>query len=323
MSTPPLLFPVEAADPRPAHLALRERLGPRVHLGTSSWHFPGWQGLVWAHREAAPTLSAHGLTAYARHPLLRSVSVDRSFYRPVDASTFATMAAQVPDDFRFVVKAPALIADASRRDAGDGRATGDNPAFLDPALAVALAATPAAQGLGPKLGALVFQLSPLPAQWLRDQEALHRRLAEMFEATRAALPAAAVVGLEVRDPVLLGPELARLLKAQGVRYVAGLHDRMPSLDDQLPMLRALWPGPFVCRWNLHRGHAYADAKRRFEPFDRLVLPDVPTRTTLARVVAGTVGAGHVALVTINNKAEGSGPCSVVALAEAIAERLGK
>src|SRR5690606_9279411 len=27
--------------------ALAERLAPRLHMGTSSWHFPGWAGLVW------------------------------------------------------------------------------------------------------------------------------------------------------------------------------------------------------------------------------------------------------------------------------------
>ena len=37
----------------------------------------------------------------------------------------------------------------------------------------------------------------------------------------------------------------------------------------------------------------------------------------ARVIAGTCGAGELAYVTINNKAEGSAPLSVAALAEAV------
>jgi hypothetical protein len=35
------------------------------------------------------------------------------------------------------------------------------------------------------------------------------------------------------------------------------------------------------------------------------------------VIAGTTGAGHPAYVTINNKAEGSAPLSVLALAQAL------
>ena len=84
------------------------------------------------------------------------------------------------------------------------------------------------------------------------------------------------------------------------------------------MLRAQWPAPFVCRWNLHRGLRYADARARFEPFDRLVAPDEPTRAVVARVAAATAAAGQPVYVTINNKAEGSAPRSVFALTEAIA-----
>ena len=77
------------------------RLPTDLRLGTSSWSFPGWTGLVYA-REAGPEMLARqGLPAYARHPLLRTVGVDRTFYGPVPAETFAAWAAAVPEDFRF------------------------------------------------------------------------------------------------------------------------------------------------------------------------------------------------------------------------------
>ena len=59
------------------------------------------------------------------------------------------------------------------------------------------------------------------------------------------------------------------------------------LDRQLPMLRALWPGPLVCRWNLHRKHGaygYEEAKGLYEPFDRLVDPDPESRAELAGLI---------------------------------------
>jgi uncharacterized protein YecE (DUF72 family) len=313
--------PVGAADASEWN-DLAATLGPHVHLGTSSWNFPGWQGLVWDAAYPESTLSRHGLAAYARHPLLRAVSVDRSFYRPVDAATFAAMAAQVPPDFRFLVKMPALVSDAQQRDTGSGRAVAENPGFLDPRLALDVAVRPAAQGLGERLGALVLQLSPLGRRWLADLPALHARLAALFAACVPELSAGAVLALEVRDRALLQPELAALLRHHGVRYCLGLHDRMPTVAEQLPMLRALWPGPLVCRWNLQRGLRYEDAKDLFAPFDRLQAPDPANRAELARVIAGTVAAGYGAYATINNKAEGSAPLSAIELARAIGARLG-
>ncbi len=314
--------PVVLPAPPDAHVhalaqALRARWGERLHLGTSSWHFPGWQGLVWQGRHGEALLSRHGLRAYAQHPLLRTVSLDRAFYRPLDAATYQALAAEVPEHFRFVVKAAALVCDAVQRDAATGAALQANPLFLDQAAALQLCVQPAVRGLGPRLGALVFQLSPLPAVWLRDTDALHQRLADLFTAVVPALPAGSLVALELRDAELLTPALAALLRAHGVRACLGLHDRLPAIDAQLPMQRATWPGDLVCRWNLQRGQRYAQARDRWAPFDRLQAPDLPTRTTLARVIAGTLNAGHRAFVTINNKAEGSAPLSVVALAEAL------
>ncbi|MEY3295948.1 MAG: hypothetical protein RLZZ451_1996 [Pseudomonadota bacterium] len=299
---------------------LHARWGGRLHLGTSSWHFPGWAGQVWARPAAEALLSRTGLAAYARHPLLRAVSLDRAFYRLLAQDEYAALAAQVPEHFRFVVKAPALLTDAQRRDPATAAPLGDNPGFLDAALAASGVAAPAALGLGAKLGVLVLQLSPLPPRWLRDPAALHDRLAAAVQAAQQALAPhspGALVAVELRDPALLTPGLAALLRRLGARHALGLHDRMPPVDAQLPMLRATWPGDLVCRWNLQRGQRYAQARDAWAPFDRLRAPDEPTRQALARVARATLDAGHRVFITINNKAEGSAPASVRTLAEAL------
>lgn len=325
LETAPSGSAVQPAAPGPAlqQLAahLQQASGGRLYLGTSSWHFPGWQGRVWRGTHTPAQLSQQGLPAYAAHPLLNTVSLDRSFYRPLDAATYAALAAQVGPGFRFVVKAPACISDALLREPGSGRGLQPNPLFLDPAAALRLCAQPLAQGLGSRLGVLVFQLSPLPAALLADPAALHARLAGLFEAVLPALPAGALAALELRDPALMSPALAALLKSLGLRYALGLHDRMPPAEEQLPMLRALWPGDLVCRWNLQRGQRYAQARDAWAPFERLRVPDPDTRATLARVMAATLQAGQRVFVTINNKAEGSAPASVHALAQALAALL--
>ena len=304
--------------------ALHEAFGDRLRLGTSSWHFPGWAGHVWAAACPQPRLSQQGLAAYAAHPLLRTVSLDRAFYRIVPEDEYAALARQVAaaPGFRFVVKAPALLTDAQQRDAASGRATAINPHFLDPALALDTVLRPLQQGLGDTMGVLVLQLSPLPPPWRDDMKALLTRLDRLLDRLAPALQTDARVAVEVRDADLLTPTLAACLKAHGARYALGVHSRLPEVNDQLPLLRATWPGDFICRWNLQRGQQYAQARDAWAPFDRLRSEDPATRQALARVAVGTLRAGHRVWITINNKAEGCAPASVVALARALARQAG-
>ncbi|HSV51977.1 MAG TPA: DUF72 domain-containing protein [Burkholderiaceae bacterium] len=309
----------------PALHALRATLGERLWLGTSSWSYPGWGGLVWDGDYAESALSKHGLPAYAEHPLFRTVSLDRAFYRPLTASQYAGFAHQVPQDFRFVVKAPSLVTDAMVR-SETGRGMQANPAFLSEALAISEFVQPALAGLGHKIGALVFQLSPLPAPLLARLPEVLARLGAMLRALPPLHGTApdAVVAVEVRDPAFLTRAFAAVLREAGATYCLGVHAKMPPVAEQLPMLRALWPGPLVCRWNLNRKHGaygYEEAGGQYQPFDRLVDPDPETRAALARVVAGTTGAGQNAYVTVSNQAEGCAPLTVIALAEEIRARI--
>src|SRR5690606_35890065 len=79
--------------PAPAELAaLAERLPKNLHFGTSSWAYPGWSGLVYDRPYPQQRLSREGLSAYAQHPLLRAVGIDRSYYAPPRRDEFAAYA---------------------------------------------------------------------------------------------------------------------------------------------------------------------------------------------------------------------------------------
>ena len=292
-------------------------LPARIRLGTSSWFFPGWRGLVYEGVHPQPALSKKGLAAYAQIPMLRTVSLDRTFYAPITTIEFARYASQVPDGFSFVVKAPAMVCDAVIRDE-EGRGKVPNPHFLDPAIAARELVVPCLEGLGDKAGPLVFQISPLPRGLVEEQALLIERLARFFETLPRELgKQRPIYALELRNPELLTPRLIRMLASVGVRYCVGLHDRMPEVERQEAALKALdgdTPGDLVVRWNLHRGFLYQAAKQRYEPFDRLVDEDVETRRILARMAARTFRAGGRVWITANNKAEGSAPLSLLKLA---------
>jgi uncharacterized protein YecE (DUF72 family) len=304
-------------------MQLQTAFGGRLYLGTSSWSFGGWRGLVWDHHNYSEVdLARRGLAAYARHPLLRTVSLDRTFYRAIDAAAYERFARQVPEQFRFLVKVPSEITDAVVRGPDSGAPLGDNPFFLDPQRALETAVRPAVAGLGEKLGVLVFQVSPLPVAWLRNPNALHERLDALWRVVVPALPAPAQAALELRDARMLTPRLTAQLAAHGVRYCIGLHDRMPDALRQAAAARSAGRGDLVCRWNLHQGLRYNQAKAQWAPFDRLQAPDPSTREALAKAVVATLSDGYRAFVTINNKAEGSAPLSVVELAKAIVREAG-
>lgn len=300
------------------------QLPAEIRLGTSSWFFPGWRGLVYDRLYPEAALSRHGLAAYGEIPLLRTVSLDRTFYAAISTADYQRYARQVPDGFSFVVKAPALVCDALKRDEG-GRGRVANPHFLDPGIATREFIVPCLDGLEHKAGPLVFQISPLPRELVEDSATLVERLSVFFSALPTRLGTRRpLYALELRNAELLTPRLMKMLAAAGIRYCVGLHDRMPEVERQeaaLQVLDGLTPGPLVVRWNLHRGFRYQAAKQRYEPFDRLIDEDPETRLVLARMAVQAFRRGQQVWITANNKAEGSAPLSLLKLAEEIAKVL--
>ena len=89
--------------------ALAARLPQGLHFGTSSWSFPGWRGIVYSSSRTQSSLAREGLREYARHPLLTTVGVDRSYYAPMPIADLQEYAAQLPAGFRCCFKAPAAV----------------------------------------------------------------------------------------------------------------------------------------------------------------------------------------------------------------------
>jgi len=320
---------VEAAAVDDELLRLGRRLPAAIHLGTSSWSFPGWQRIVYGGAYSEAQLARGGLAAYARHPLLRTVGIDRSYHRPLTQAQYAGYAAQVPPPFRFVVKAPAAFTDALLR--GErGQPAAENAGFLDAAAAAEQFVEPALRGLGAHAGPLVFQFAPLPRGLTADGgHALIDRLGEFL----ARLPRAVdgrmpIYAVELRNAELLTPRLVRMLHDAGARLCVGIHAAMPAAARQAAALRAMdapadegddWrlKGPLVVRWNLHAGLRYDEAKNRYAPFDRLLDADLITRGTLAHLAHVAIRSDQPAFIIANNKAEGSAPLTCIELAKAI------
>lgn len=303
---------VAAAPARPELTELASRLPSRLSLGTSSWSFPGWEGLVYDRNASESTLARSGLEAYARHPLFRTVGVDKTFYRPAPRAEFERLAAQVPAGFTFLVKMWRGVVERDVRGAG-----GVADAFLDPRVAEVECVRPTIEGLGDKAGPLLFQFPPMHLGGGRA----HRGFLAQLSGFLGALPKGPLYAVELRNRTLVSQDyasrLGELLAEHGVAPCLTVHPTMPDVETQSRELALNASLPLVMRWMLRGNHAYGEAKDLYAPFDKLVEPDDASRDALARLATGALRAGLGAWVIVNNKAEGSSPLSVERLARRV------
>ena len=328
---------VPPARVEPDAVAVAGHLPSRVRLGTSSWSFPGWRGLVYADSAPASSLASDGLAAYAHHPLHRTVGLDRAFYEVPPVETLRALVGQVPIGFRFLVKAHQSITRPNLQ--ADGSTLGStvrsqehgvpNPRFLDAGWARDAVIGPLIEGLGAACGPVVFQFPALVlgsrGPWRDEGEVL-----DHLDRFLQRLPGGPCYAVEFRNASFLkGRPLTRFVQALQASAAVpgiGLLPTMPSCGEAVTALReAGWrwstDRPLVLRWLLGHGLGYEEARVRFEPFREAVAPDPAARSQAAHLVAEADEAGADAFVIVNNKAEGSAPRSVAMLARAIVDRM--
>lgn len=310
------LGPVKPAAVPDELAAVAAALPPSLRLGTSSWSFPGWAGIVWDRAHPESRLARHGLAAYARHPLLTAAGIDRTHYAPLAAADLATYAAAVPAGFSFVVKAHeactvARWPDHPRYGARRGEV---NPLFLDPAYAAAEVVAPFVEGLGAAAGVLLFQFAPQDLVPLGGP----RRFPDRIGRFLAALPRGPRYAVELRNPEALGERYAHALREARALHCLNVHPRMPDLGTQAREAGALAAPALLVRWMISADLSYEAARGRYAPFDRLVDEAPAIRRTVAALALEAAEAGRPVWVIANNKAEGSAPLTLFRLAELVA-----
>jgi len=306
---------------RPAPVArdvheLASALPERLFLGTSSWSFPTWAGLVYGEEATHRRLARHGLEAYAQHPLLRTVCIDRTRYAALPASEFRRYASQVPEAFRFVIKAYQACTTPPAETRGRWPSEDSTPGdvFLDADYVARSVVEPVLEGLGDRAGVIVFQFPPLPVQFTLDAP----RFTDRLHAFLAALPRGPRYAVELRNWKLVTPEYFTVLAETGASHCFSGHPRVSSFAEQFETGGLGTPGLTLFRWNLFPTLGYEEARARYYPFTSIVNRDAPAREAIVRIGRAALGRGDSVFVLVNNKAEGCAPCSVLELAEQFA-----
>jgi uncharacterized protein YecE (DUF72 family) len=289
--------PVGPAPRDPARDSIASRLRPEVRLGTSSWAFPGWKGIVYDRAASQKTLSRFGLRAYSANPLLRAVAIDRTYYGPIPAAEFRAYADQVPESFRFLVKAHEAL-------------TRPGKEYLDPEHALREVVGPAVEGLGEKAAVLLLQFPPQSVRGLGGP----LRFADDLNRFLRDLPRDILYAVELRNPELLSPRYLEALEESSACHCYNVHPSMPDVSEQARLTAGARFPATVVRWMLRRDRDYEEAREDFRPFDRLAAEDSSSRKAIAALCRA---GAKPAFVIVNNKAEGSAPLSVFKLAEEI------
>jgi len=156
----------------------------RIRVGTSGFNYAEWRGSFYPEKLPAAKMLAYYAERFA------TVEINATFYRMPTPKTLGAWAAETPEGFSFVLKAPQRITHFARlRDV-------DEPVRLF---------TDAARTLGDKLGALLFQLPPNLARDLG-------RLADL----QALLPPGLACAVEFRHPSWFAEEVYERLRARNM-----------------------------------------------------------------------------------------------------------
>jgi len=160
----------------------------RIRAGTSGYAYKEWKGSFYPEK----TKAADMLPYYAQH--FGAVEINNTFYRMPKKSVLETWASQVPEDFRFSIKASRRITHFKRL-----KETDEETGFLLSNVSV----------LGPRLGVVLFQLPPNLACDLP-------RLDAFLELLPEGLPAA----FEFRHPSWQDESVHERLRARDFALVA-------------------------------------------------------------------------------------------------------
>ncbi len=277
----------------------------RLRIGTCSWRFPSWQGLVYP---AAKGINY--LEHYARR--YETVEVDRwfwSLFRPgsiglPELADVEKYRQSVPDDFVFTVKAPNSVTLTHYYNKEKSAPLVVNPHFLSPSLFRTFLAQ--LNPLGDTLGPVMLQFEYLNRKKMGSQG----RFLDLLSAFVEELPRAYRFGLEVRNPKYLGESLFEFMLRSGVTPVLLEGYWMPAVADVYEDWRSLLcPHREIVVRLLGRDRKGME-KQTGKQWNRIVAPEDEELAAIVEMVEDLVAAGVDVYLNVNNHYEGSAPLTI-------------
>ncbi len=237
---------------------------------------------------------------------------DATFYRPPTSSQLRKYLNQIPEDFEMVFKVwEEMTIPVYAKHPRYGREAGKpNPHFLNAKLFNDLVLTPYRDArFEPHTGPFLFEFQRHGMSTTEFCSRLDTFFSQLPEDFRYAV--------EIRNAGLLGPEYHDTLARHGVAHVYNHWSYMPPLAEQHRRM-VTFTAPFtVLRLLTPLKMTYDAAKKRAEPYTKLVgeLPEM--RRDTIELVKQSVAGNRRAYVLVNNRSEGNAPSTVQALVDGL------
>ena len=274
-----------------------------IRIGTCSWKYDSWEGLVYAREEGRNLLAQ-----YSRR--YSTVEVDQWFWSLFQSDTpvlpraevVREYAGSVPPDFVFSIKVPNSITLTHhyRKDKSSPLVT--NPHFLSIGLMKRF--LEAIEPLGDHIGPLMFQFEYLNKQ---KMPGLHHFL-ELFEVFLQGLPEGYRYCVEIRNPNWLRGEYFDFLADHDLGHVFLQGYYMPPIFGIYWQFREKLASPVIIR--LHGGDRKDMEERTGEIWDRIIEPKDADLTELVKMVSDLRQHRHESFINVNNHYEGSAPQTI-------------
>lgn len=289
-----------------------------VYIGTSSWKYPGWCGMLYetARYEyrgklAMTRFERNCLEEYAQ--VFKTVSVDAAFYKFPERKFLETIMGQVPDDFQFSFKVTDTITIKKFPNLPKfGMRAGEvNQDFLNAEL-FAEAFLKTCEPYRSKVGLLMFEFGRFYKTDFPSATQFSQTLDEFF----GRLPKDWGYGIEIRNRDFLAPEYFDVLARHGVTHVYNSWTDMPSVKEQMSMPGSLTnPSLAAARFLMTPGRKYDESLKLFQPYDRLKEPDEEARQAGATLILGgeRYEPRRKTFVYINNRLEGNALETIAAM----------
>jgi uncharacterized protein YecE (DUF72 family) len=177
----------------------------QIHVGTNSWKFRGWEGLLYGRRyQSEAEFQRESFREYSTY--LNCVGIDFTYYNWPMASQMVTLSHQSPQDFRFTLKVTDKIVTQKFPNLPRyGRFAGkENPQFLDPQAYLDFFWQPL-EPLAEKIGLVIFEFPHLNLSHL-----------DRLDAFFSAIPRGIPIALELRNRELFGREFYQWLLERGL-----------------------------------------------------------------------------------------------------------
>lgn len=283
----------------------------QVYLGTSSWKYEGWCGMLydeesylWNGTFSKASFERSCLEEYAA--CFRTVCVDATYYRFPKPEYIEGLMAQVPEGFKFSFKVPdeITIKNFPEVKSFGNRAGQANDSFLN-ALTFEYLFLRYLEPFRDKVGMLIFEFSHFSKEDYSHGQDFVAELDLFF----LDLPKDWQYGVEVRNQNLLHPKYFAMLKRHGVAHIYNQWTHMPPVNEQLA-LYGLDVNEFAAaRYLLKPHHNRHWAEEKMAPYHRIYEVDANSRESLALILKHLISSkGHSdkpSFLYIGNQLEGN------------------